>query len=95
VLVSILSFFTNYPEYQRKFRGFADVPLDQLRENKRLKAHGFTVLSSIDGLVNNMDDPDVLSELLFKIGQNHSKRQLKTGDFQVLLAIILSTTLFM
>jgi hemoglobin-like flavoprotein len=75
-------FFKGYPEYQKLFRGFADVPLDQLAENKRLKAHAFTVMNAINGLVDNLDDPEVLTELLIKTGQNHQKRKVKPGDFQ-------------
>lgn len=78
------SFFGGYPEYQKKFRGFADVPLEKLAENKRLQAHAFTVLNAINGLVDNLDDPDVLNVLLHKTGQNHGgKRNLKRGDFEV------------
>ncbi|CAG7834222.1 unnamed protein product [Allacma fusca] len=77
-----LHFFQTFPEYQRKFKGFADVPLVQLAENKRLKAHAFTVLNAINGLIDNLDDLEVLNELLFKTGQNHIKRNLKISDFQ-------------
>jgi len=59
------------------------VPLDQLKENKRLKAHAFTVMTAINGLVDNLDDPEVLTELLLKTGRNHAKRGTKAGDFQV------------
>jgi len=78
------SFFTGFPEYQKVFRGFASIPLDQLATNKRLMAHGFTVFSSIAGLVDNLEDPEVLDELLLNTGRSHIKRGLKPGDFQVI-----------
>jgi len=82
-------FFTQYPEYQSLFRGFADVPLDRLSDNKRFQAHAFTVLNAINGLVDNLDDPEVLTELLLKTGQNHGRRSLKRGEFQNLKASLL------
>ncbi|CAL8148411.1 unnamed protein product [Orchesella dallaii] len=84
-----IHFFTGYPEYQKLFRGFADVPLDKLPENKRLQAHAFTVLNAINGLVDNLDDPDVLTELLLKTGRNHARRKLRRGDFENLKTSLL------
>ncbi|OXA57298.1 globin [Folsomia candida] len=77
-----LHFFTMFPEYQKLFRGFADTPMDQLPENRRFKAHAFTVVSAINGLIDNLDDPEMLCELLVKTGQNHAKRSIKIGDFK-------------
>ena len=81
------SFFNQYPEYQQKFPGFAHVPLDQLAENRRLKAHAITVMNAINGLVDNLDDPEVLTELLIKTGQNHARRKLQLSDFTVSLSL--------
>jgi len=77
-----LNFFAMFPEYQKRFRGFADTPKEQLPENKRFKAHAFTVVSTINGMIDNLDDPELLCELLKKTGQNHSKRSLEIGDFK-------------
>jgi len=85
----LIHFFVGFPEYQKLFRGFADIPVEKLAENKRFQAHAFTVLNSINGLVDNLDDPDVLSELLLKTGQNHARRTLKRGDFQNLTSSLL------
>jgi hypothetical protein len=79
----LYSFFTGYPEYQKVFRGFAEIPIDQLATNKRLIAHGFTVMTAISGLVDNLEDPEVLTELLLNTGRNHKKRKLTPGDFVV------------
>jgi len=85
----LIHFFSGFPEYQKLFRGFADIPLEKLSENKRFQAHAFTVLNAIDGLVDNLDDPEVLTELLIKTGQNHARRTLKRGEFQNLTSSLL------
>src|SRR5689334_6873069 len=46
-------------------------------------AHAFTVVSTINGMIDNLDDTELLCELLVKNGQNHVKRSIKTGDFKV------------
>jgi len=81
-----IHFFTGFPEYQKIFRGFADIPLEQLSTNKRFIAHAYTVMSALSALVDNLDDPEVLSELLLNVGRNHIKRKLKKGDFENLRA---------
>lgn len=79
----IHSFFTGYPEYQKMFRSFADIPLAELHKSKRLIAHGYTVMTSLTALVENLDDPEVLNELLHTVGRNHGRRKVKVGDFEV------------
>lgn len=76
-------FFQQYPDYQKKFRSFANVPVAELADNKRLQAHAFTVMKAIDGLIDNLDDPEVLTELLQRTGANHARRGLVIADFQV------------
>jgi len=78
-------FFKMFPEYQKLFKGFADTPFDQLAENKRFKAHAFTVVSTLNGMIGNLDDPEMLVELLVKNGQNHAKRNIKVADFKNLI----------
>jgi len=75
--------FTAHPRYQSFFKGIDKIPLDELINNKRLKAHGLTFMVSVGSLVSNLDDLDTLTELLLKIGQNHGRRKLKREDFQV------------
>jgi len=77
-----IHFFTGFPEYQKIFRGFADIPLSELSTNKRLTAHAYTVFSTITALVENLDDPEVLTELLLNVGRSHHKRKLNKGDFE-------------
>ncbi|ODN02116.1 Globin [Orchesella cincta] len=74
-----LRFFTDYPNYQKSFRSFANVPFDDLPQNKRFQAHAYTVMNAIDGMVNNLDDPEMLDEMLLRTGVNHGKRKL-TGQ---------------
>jgi hypothetical protein len=81
--MSLGSFFTDFPHYKKKFKGFAHVKFHDLPDNPRLKAHAFTVISSIGSLVDSIDDPEVLSELLISIGHNHKPRKLTMKDFQV------------
>lgn len=77
-------FFSDYPKHQKAFRSFANVPYDELTKNKRFMAHAYTVISAVDGLVENIDDPEMLFEMLLKTGMNHGKRhKIESDSFDV------------
>ncbi|CAG7830087.1 unnamed protein product [Allacma fusca] len=76
-------FFKQYPHYQLQFKSFAKVPLEELTENRRFKAHAFTLMSALNGFIENLDDVEMLDELLLKTGENHAKRKLAQEDFVV------------
>lgn len=77
------SFFASYPAYQKLFGEFADVPHDELVENGKFKAHAFTLVNLLNGLVENVDDPELFSYVLVKQGKNHAQHSLKASDFEV------------
>jgi len=91
-----IRFFTDYPKYHKAFKSFANVPFEDLPKNKRFLAHSFTVISAVDGLVDNIDDPEMLDEMLLKTGINHARRKI-AGDafdeFQISFLGFLETTL--
>jgi hemoglobin-like flavoprotein len=75
-------FFTENPTYQANFKSFKDVPLKELRGNKKLAAHAATVLYAITALVDNLDDPEVITEMLLKTSGAHFKRNITLPMFQ-------------
>ncbi|CAG7655217.1 unnamed protein product, partial [Allacma fusca] len=78
-----IHFFKQYPHYQLQFKSFAKVPLEELAENRRFKAHALTLMSALNGFIENLDDVEMLDELLLKTGENHAKRKLTGEDFVV------------
>lgn len=84
-----LRFFDKLPAAQKRFSSFADLPRDELAASKRLKAHANSVMYSIDSIVCNLDDPEVLEEMLLKIGNNHGRRRIPEGEFMVLKDVLM------
>ncbi|KAF2355683.1 Globin [Trinorchestia longiramus] len=84
-----LKFFEAYPDAQRKFRGFQDVPLESLRKDKRLRAHASTVMHAINSVVDSLDDPETLVEILKSVGGNHFKRGIERIHFEHLREVLL------
>lgn len=84
-----IKYFQEHPEYQKFFRAFSDVPLSELRGNRRLLAHATSVMYAITSVVDNLDDPDCLIELLAKIGVSHIPRNLARHHFEHLSLTIL------
>lgn len=82
-----LTFFKHHPEYQKDFKSFATVPMDQLRDNKKLHAHAFSVMYAISSMVDNLEDIDCLLEILVKMGQSHGKRSITIKKFENLAVV--------
>ena len=75
-------FFTENPSYQQNFKSFKDVPIDQLRGNKKVLAHSNNVLYQISMLVDYLDDTETLVEMLIKTAKNHYRRKITIEMFQ-------------
>lgn len=75
-------FFSENPSYQSKFAAFRDVPITELRGNKKVLAHATNVLYAISSLVDNLEDPECLVEMLHKLGRNHFKHQISYPMFE-------------
>nr|XP_053653311.1 globin-like isoform X1 [Cherax quadricarinatus]XP_053653313.1 globin-like isoform X1 [Cherax quadricarinatus]XP_053653314.1 globin-like isoform X1 [Cherax quadricarinatus] len=85
-----LRLFQDAPLIQTRFKGFVGLTEDELRTNKRLVAHGTTVLMAITSMVDNIDDVSVLVELLKNTGANHNTRGIPKDDFALLFPVLLN-----
>jgi len=74
-------FFTANPSYQANFKSFKDVPISELRGNKKVQAHANSVLYAISALVDNLDDPECLVAMLNKTASNHFTRGIDITMF--------------
>ncbi|RWS14490.1 globin-like protein [Dinothrombium tinctorium] len=77
-----IRFFTENPSYQKMFKSFADVPMQELRGNKKIAAHAAQVVFAISALVQFIDDTDCLVEQLDKIAERHQKRKVTPKMFE-------------
>ena len=77
----IFRFFTEYPSYQQNFRSFKDVPIDQLKGNKKVLAYSNNVLYQISMLVDYLDDTETLGDMLIKLANNYHRRKITIEMF--------------
>ena len=89
--VFVSRLFETHPVLQTRFKGFAGKSSEQLRTNKRVAAHGSSVLLAITGMVDNLDDVSCLVEMLKTTGRNHVKRGIPKEDFEVKKSYISKT----
>nr|XP_037273483.1 globin-like [Rhipicephalus microplus] len=73
---TFVALFARYPDYQRIFKPFADVPLQQLPRSEVATAHALVVFYFITNIVDAMDDADLLTELVRKNARNHLRRPM-------------------
>nr|CAG4640794.1 EOG090X04LA [Eulimnadia texana] len=82
-----LKFFEAHPEYQQRFKGFADVPLEELPNNRSLKSHALNVMYTISLIVDSLEDLDVLIGNLKRLGASHAKMGFTKQDFDNLAVV--------
>lgn len=84
----MVRFFTAFPDYQRQFKSFKDVPLSggraEARINKKLLAHGTYVMYTLGMLVDNLENPALLEQMLKRLAHNHYRRRINITAFEKL-----------
>lgn len=72
-----------HPEYQKLFPSFEGLSLDELRGSSKLSAHATNVMYSLSSVIDNLEDPECLRELLIKLGENHGRHHVTEKEFHV------------
>lgn len=85
----LMLFFESYPSYQNFFKAFKDVPLKELPKNSKFHAHCTSVMYALTSIVDNLDDPECLVEMLSKLGENHQRRSIARQQFIDLKAVVI------
>ncbi|XP_043585650.1 cytoglobin-2-like [Bombus pyrosoma] len=83
------TFFKTYPEYQRYFSAFADVPFDELPANKRFQAHCVSVITALNSVIDSLHDPGLMEASLISLGERHKKRGQTKEEFENLKGVVL------
>ena len=61
---------------------FGDVEnVEDLRTRPRLKAHARNVMNTLNMIVQNLDEPEVVDEMVSALGESHKKRNLGVEQF--------------
>ncbi|XP_077530978.1 globin-1-like [Haemaphysalis longicornis] len=75
-IMLFVAMFARYPDYQKMFPGFSDVPLEQIPQNRRAMAHALRVFYLITEMVDTLDDNDILIEIIRKNLRAHLNRPM-------------------
>ncbi len=92
----LIRFFTENPSYQQYFKSFKDIPISELRGNKKVLARNkcyvrhinacvilcTNVMYAISMRVYNIQDTELLAELLKKLAESHYKRKITIEKFE-------------
>lgn len=81
--------FEAHPQYQKLFPNFEGLTLSVLRTSKKLAAHATNVMYSLTSVVDNLDDPECLKELLIKLGKNHGRHKVYEKQFHDLELVLM------
>ncbi|EZA60245.1 hypothetical protein DMN91_010510 [Ooceraea biroi] len=84
----MLALFTEYPEYQKQFKLFKDVPFDELPKNKRFQAHSANVVSALSSVIHQIHDPALMEATLLSLADRHKARGQTEEQFQNLKKVM-------
>ncbi|GFT60083.1 hypothetical protein NPIL_313461 [Nephila pilipes] len=85
-----IKFFETFPEYQKLFKGFANVPMSELPQNGKLLGHALSVMYALNSIVDNLYDIESLLQVLEKIGVSHQPRNIDGSHFQNLAIVLIN-----
>ncbi|XP_064487952.1 hemoglobin subunit beta-like [Ornithodoros turicata] len=83
-----MALFVRYPAYQKLFAPFADVDLSVLPNDPRLTAHAVSWAYFMTSIVDNLDDPPTLTELVRKLARNHHIYTVGPQHFEHMSGVI-------
>ncbi|XP_029680031.1 globin [Formica exsecta] len=89
-LAVMIAFFKQYPEYQKQFKPFKDIPIDELPKNKRFQAHSASIISTFSKLIEQMYDPELMHASLINLIEKHKNRGQTQEQFENLKQLMLS-----
>ncbi|OXU22325.1 hypothetical protein TSAR_012070 [Trichomalopsis sarcophagae] len=84
----MLAYFKKYPEYQKVFTHFKDVPLEELSANKKFQAHCLNIVTALNNVIDSINDPALLEANLVAIGERHHRRGQTKEQFLHLKEVI-------
>ncbi|XP_043262258.1 globin-like [Colletes gigas] len=75
------SYFKQYPQYQKVFHAFKDIPVDELPTNNKFRAHCQFIISTLNNAFCALDDVCLMNETLLSTGQRHGRRGQSRQEF--------------
>ncbi|CAG2244489.1 unnamed protein product [Mytilus edulis] len=84
-----IKLFTHFPESQNFFKDFKGLPIEEVREHKKLRAHALSVMYALKSFIDNLDDEETLDALVRKNAQNHAERGVGEREVKMLLPAFL------
>ncbi|XP_069141400.1 globin-like [Argopecten irradians] len=89
-----MKLFERYPDAQQMFKSFRNVPLKDLdydgettKSNRRMVAHGLSVMYAMESYIDSLDDMDCLIELVRKTALAHLKRDVGVKEFMWMIPV--------
>ena len=76
------SYFKQYPEAQKEFKAFKDVPIDELSKNKRFQAHCANIIATLGKVIEQMHDPELMEASVINFTEKHKIRGQTVKQFE-------------
>jgi len=77
------SFLKTYPEYQKLFPSFANVPQAQLLKNGNFLAQSYTIAAGLNVIIQSLGSQELLAQEMNHLGTTHFSRGAQPHMFEV------------
>lgn len=84
----MLALFERHPEYQKQFKLFKNIPVDELSKNKRFQAHCANIITAMSSAIDNVHDPELSEAGLLSLADRHKGRGQTVEQFQNLRPVL-------
>ena len=81
--VTSRSFLKTYPEYQKLFPTFANVPQAQLLKNGNFLAQSYTIAAGLNTIIQSLGSQELLAQEMNHLGTTHFSRGAQLHMFEV------------
>lgn len=89
-VIIFIKLFKAFPASQQLFEKLKDyTDFEELARNKKMKAHATRVMAALTSLVENIDQPDILDELLRNTSVTHYRMRMPPHYFEDLGGVII------
>lgn len=84
-----LKLFTQHPSAQDIFEQLRGIPLEELKTHRKMKAHALRVFASLNTLVEQIDEEDVLVEMFSNVARTHHKYEVGKAHYDLLGGVLI------
>ncbi|XP_071823290.1 globin-1-like [Apostichopus japonicus] len=84
-----IKLFIQNPSSQDLFEQLRGIPLEDLKTHRKMKAHALRVMASLNTLVEQIDEEEILSEMFNNVARTHVIHKVEKAHYDLLGQVLM------